>query len=97
MCKIKIFNHHIFMKHIQDVTIKEAIGFSKKIRKNLRKGTVVNVGPGSLDIEGNRQFVKVNIGDNIIFSSNAKIENIKDIDNIEYFVLAEKDIIDILN
>jgi len=59
-----------------------------------QEGTVVAVGPGRLDEKGNRIPLEVKVGDTVLFAKYAGTE-VK-LDDTEYLILRESDILAIL-
>ena len=59
-----------------------------------QQGEILAVGPGKLDEKSNRQPMEVKVGDKILFAKYSGTE-VK-IDGVEYLILAERDILAIV-
>lgn len=59
-----------------------------------QQGEILAVGPGKMDEKGNRQPMEVKAGDKVLFAKYSGTE-VK-IDGVEYFILAERDILAII-
>ena len=56
-----------------------------------QQGEILAVGPGKLDEKSNRQPMEVKVGDKILFAKYSGTET--KIDGVEYLILAERDIL----
>lgn len=94
--KLKPLNDKIIVKPIEeDEVTKAGIVLPDTAEKEKpEKGEVIAVGPGKLLDNGQRAPMSVKVGDKVVFKKYASDE-VK-IDDTEYFVISEEDIIAII-
>lgn len=95
--KIKPLNDHVVVKPItEDEVTKAGIVLPDTVDKERpEKGEVVAIGGGKLLENGQRAPMNVNIGDKVMFKKYSPDE-IK-VDDEEYLIISESDILAILN
>lgn len=96
MDKIKPLNNRVLVRRFKAATTKGGIILPEGSQEKPKEGEVMAVGPGSRDEEGNTQPMEVKVGDRVLFSSYAGTEIKENVDDEEYLILAEEDILGIL-
>ncbi len=97
MHKIKPLGNRVLVKRSKAQTSKGGILLPDSAQEKPKEGEVVAVGPGKSDDEGKAETMYVKIGDRILFGSYAGTE-VKNTDGDEEFlILAQDDILGILN
>ena len=75
----------------QDEVTASGLVIPDTVKEKPQQGEIVAVGPGRLDDNGKRVALEVSVGDRILYAKYTGTE-VK-LDNIEYIVLNEKDIL----
>jgi chaperonin GroES len=96
MVKIKPLGKRVLIQRAKAQTTKGGILLPDSAQEKPKEGTVIAVGPGALDDEGNRQPLHVKAGDRILFSSYAGTEVKNPDSEDEFLILQEEDILGIL-
>jgi len=78
----------------REETTKSGIVIPDTAKEKPQRGTVVSVGAGRLDDDGERIAVDVSVGDEILFAKYAGTEF--KLEEDDYLILAEKDILAVL-
>lgn len=97
--KVKPLGNRVLIKRSKAETSKGGILLPDSAQEKPKQGTVLAVGPGKLDENGNMETMHVKEGDCVLFSSYAGTE-VKDVDQTgdeEYLVLSQEDILGILS
>jgi chaperonin GroES len=95
MSTIKPLGNRVLVKRSEKATSKGGILLPDSAQEKPREGTIVSVGPGKRNENGQIEAMSVSVGDRVLFSSYAGTE-VKNIDE-EYLILSEDDILGILN
>lgn len=93
MIKIKPLGNRILIKRSKAPTTKGGILLPDSAQQKPQEGTVVAIGPGKIDDQGNKELVQVKVGDLVLFSSYAGTE-VKGEE--ELLILSEDDILGVL-
>ncbi|MDF2576650.1 MAG: Co-chaperonin GroES [Chlamydiales bacterium] len=94
MNSIKPLSNRVLVKRSGPKTTKGGIILPDTAQEKPKEGTVVAVGPGKIDEEGNLQPMTVKVGDQVLFSSYAGTE-VKQGDE-EFLIIAEDELLGIL-
>jgi chaperonin GroES len=93
--KLRPLGDRVLVKPIgREETTKSGIVLPDTAKEKPQRGNVVAVGAGRLDDDGDRIAVDVSVGDEVLFAKYAGTEF--KLDEEEYLILAEKDILAIL-
>jgi len=93
---LKPLNDHVIVKPLsKEEKTASGIILPDTVKEKPEQGEVIAVGDGKLLENGSRAAMSVKVGDKVIFTKYAPNE-IK-LDNIEYLVLKESDILAIIN
>ncbi|MDI6840798.1 MAG: co-chaperone GroES [bacterium] len=93
--KIKPLGDRVLVKRLEpEEKRKGGIIIPDTAKEKPQQGEVVAVGPGKLDEKGNRQKPDVKKGDRILFGKYAGSEI--EIDDVEYLIMGEDDILGII-
>ncbi|GBD18105.1 10 kDa chaperonin [bacterium HR27] len=93
--KIRPLGDRVVVKPIQKEEVtKSGIVLPDTAKEKPQRGQVVAVGPGRLTDDGKRLPMEVKVGDEVLFAKYAGTE--LKIDDEEYLILSEKDILAIL-
>ncbi len=93
--KIRPLGDRVVVKPIQrEEVTKSGIVLPDTAKEKPQRGEVIAVGPGRLTDEGERLPMEVKVGDEVLFAKYAGTE--LKIDDEEYLILSEKDILAIL-
>jgi len=97
--KIKPLGNRVLIKRSKAQTSKGGILLPDSAQEKPKEGTIVAVGPGKYDDQGNLETLNVNEGDCVLFSSYAgtEVKSLENEEDNEYLVLAEDDILGILS
>ena len=94
--KIRPLGDRVVVKPIQKEEVtKSGIVLPDTAKEKPQRGQVVAVGPGRLTDDGKRLPMEVKVGDEVLFAKYAGTE--LKIDDEEYLILSEKDILAILS
>ncbi len=93
--RIKPMGNRIVVQREDAKASKGGILLPESAQKKPREGTVLSVGPGKPDESGKVQKIDVNVGDKILFSSYGGTEY--KIDEDEYLILSEEDVLAVYN
>jgi chaperonin GroES len=95
--KVRPLNDRVIVKRLETDTQKTAGGIiiPDTAKEKPQEGTVLAVGPGKRDDEGNYRKLDVKEGDHVLFGKYAGTE-IK-IDGEEYLIMREEDILGIIS
>ena len=98
MVKVHPLGKRVLIKRAKAVTTKKGIYLPDTAQEKPREGEVIAVGKGKTDDEGRLDPVTLNVGDRVLFSSysGTEIKHPGDEDS-EYLVIAEDDILGVLN
>lgn len=91
--KIKPLGNRVLIKRSKAPTTKGGILLPDSAQEKPKEGTVIAVGPGKVDEQGNREPMNVQIGDLVLFSNYAGTE-VKGEE--ETIILSEDDILGVL-
>ncbi|MCM8745178.1 co-chaperone GroES [Thermomicrobium sp. CFH 73360] len=93
--KIRPLGDRVVVKPIQrEEVTKSGIVLPDTAKEKPQRGQVVAVGPGRMTDDGKRLPMEVKVGDEVLFAKYAGTE--LKIDEEEYLILSEKDILAIL-
>lgn len=92
---IKPLGNRVLIKRSKPLTTKGGILLPDSAQEKPREGTVISVGPGKWDDQGNQEPLSVKVGDRILFGSYAGTE-VKGNDDEDLLILSEEDIMGIL-
>lgn len=92
---IKPLGNRVLVKRSEKATSKGGILLPDSAQEKPREGTVVAVGPGRRNDNGQIEAMNVRVGDRVLFGSYSGTE-VKNADE-EYLILAEEDILGVLN
>jgi chaperonin GroES len=95
MKTIRPLGNRILVKRSKANTTKNGILLPDSAQEKPKEGTVIAVGPGKIDDQGNKEQMQVKVGDVVLFSSYAGTE-VKGEDE-ELLILAEDDVLGVLN
>lgn len=95
MKKIKPLGNRIVVRRKEANATKGGILLPETAQKKPREGVVVAVGPGQVNDRGHLCKMEVNVDDTVLFSSYGGTEH--KIDDQEYLVLSEDDVLAVLN
>ncbi|ACM05431.1 MULTISPECIES: co-chaperone GroES [Thermomicrobium] len=94
--KIRPLGDRVVVKPIQKEEVtKSGIVLPDTAKEKPQRGQVVAVGPGRLTDDGKRLPMEVKVGDEVLFAKYAGTE--LKIDDEEYLILSEKDILAVLS
>jgi chaperonin GroES len=94
--KIRPLGDRVVVKPIQKEEVtKSGIVLPDTAKERPQRGQVVAVGPGRLTDDGKRLPMEVKVGDEVLFAKYAGTE--LKIDDEEYLILSEKDILAVLS
>lgn len=98
MVKIKPLGKRVLVKRSKAVTTKGGIYLPDTAKEKPKEGEVVAVGPGKIDDNGTLEVVSLKVGDRVLFTSYAGTEvKHPEQQDAEYLILAEDDILGVLN
>lgn len=95
MKQIKPWGNRIVVKREEAKATKGGILLPESAQKKPKEGTVVAVGPGKLNDKGQLCAMDVQVNDKVLFSSYGGTEY--KIDDQEYLVLSEEDVLAVFN
>lgn len=95
--KLQPLGDRVVVKAVEDNESRTASGLviPDTAKEKPQIGEVIAVGPGARDDDGDRMDMEVSVGDKVLYSKFAGTE-VK-LDNEEYLVLSERDILAIVN
>ena len=93
--QIKPMGNRLVVQREEAKTTKGGILLPETAQQKPRSGTVIAVGPGSMDLKGHLQPLDVKIGDKILFSSYGGTEY--KADETDYLILSEEDVLAVFN
>jgi chaperonin GroES len=93
--KIKPLGNRVLIKRSKAQTTKGGILLPDSAQEKPKEGTVVAVGPGKIDENGNREPMYVKVGDTVLFSSYSGTE-VKGAED-DLLILSEDDILGVLS
>lgn len=95
---IKPLGNRVLIKREKKSSTKGGILLPDSAQEKPKEGVVVAVGPGKLNDDGKLEAMDVSIGDRVLFSSYSGTE-VKDQheENEEYLIMAQDDILGVLN
>jgi len=95
-CKIRPLADKILLKRLDaEETTKGGIVLPDSAKEKPRRGTVIRLGDGKMQDDGTRSEFQVKAGDLVLFSSYGGTE--LKIDNEEYMIMDESDILAVLS
>jgi chaperonin GroES len=93
--KLRPLGDRVLVKPLgREETTKSGIVLPDTAKEKPQRGTVVAVGAGRLDDDGDRVAVDVNVGDEVLFAKYAGTEF--KLDEEDYLILSEKDILGVI-
>jgi len=95
MTKLKPLGNRVVIKRRQAQMSKGGILLPETAKEKPKEGEVIAIGPGKTDEEGKIEKLNVKIGDIVLFGSYAGTE-VK-LDDEEYLIMSEDDILGILS
>ena len=95
MTKLKPLGNRVVIKRRQAQMSKGGILLPETAKEKPKEGEVIAVGPGKTDDEGKIEKLNVKVGDIVLFGSYAGTE-VK-LDDEEYLIMSEDDILGILS
>lgn len=98
MVKIKPLGKRVLVKRSKAVTTKGGIYLPDTAKEKPKEGEIIAVGPGKIDENGALEAVSLKVGDRVLFTSYAGTEvKHPEQEDAEYLILAEDDILGVLN
>lgn len=95
--KIKPLGNRVLVQRSKAATTKGGILLPDSAQEKPKEGKVIAAGPGKLCDNGKCEPLNVKVGDRVLFSSYAGTEVKNTDDQEEYLILAEDDILGVLN
>ncbi len=96
-CKVKPLGNRVLIKRSKAINTKGGIILPDAAQEKPKEGTVMAVGPGKMDENGNFEPINVKEGDLVLFSSYAGTEvKCETSSDEEYLILSEDEILGIL-
>lgn len=95
MKKIRPLGNRVLIQRAKAQTTKGGILLPDSAAEKPKEGTVVAVGPGKIDEQGNKETMQLKVGDRVLFSSYAGTE-VKGQEE-ELLIMSEDDILGILS
>ena len=96
--KIKPLGNRVLIKRSQAETSKGSILLPDSAQEKPKEGTIIAVGPGKLNENGEIETLHVKEGDCVLFSSYAGTEvKSQEDEEEEYLILSEDDILGVLS
>ena len=92
---VKPLGNRILVKRSKVKLSKGGILLPDSAQEKPKQGEVVAVGPGKFDEEGNLIKMEIAVGDLVLFSSYSGVE-VKTVDDAEYLIMSEEDVLGIL-
>lgn len=93
--KLKPLGDRVIVKRIEVEEVKKgSIIIPDTAKEKPQQGEVISVGSGKVNEKGEKQAMEVKIGDKILFSKYAGNEIT--IDDVEYLIMREEDILAII-
>ncbi len=98
MVTVRPLGKRVLIKRAKAVTTKKGIYLPDTAQEKPKEGEVIAVGQGKHDEEGRFEAVTLKVGDRVLFSSysGTEVKHPGDSDS-EYLILAEDDILGVLN
>lgn len=98
MVKIKPLGKRVLVKRSKAVTTKGGIYLPDTAKEKPKEGEIIAVGPGKIDENGALEAVSLKVGERVLFTSYAGTEvKHPEQEDAEYLILAEDDILGVLN
>jgi chaperonin GroES len=94
--KIKPLGNRVLIKRFKAPTSKGGILLPDTAQEKQKEGTVLAVGPGKIDENGQHEQMNVKAGDKVLFSSYSGTEVKNQMGEDEYLIMSEEDILCIL-
>ena len=94
---IKPLGNRIVVKRSKTAVSKGGILLPESAQEKPKEGEVIAVGPGKHDEDGKLQFLEIQVGDRVLFGAYAGTEIKTEDLNEEYLILAEEDILGIID
>jgi len=96
--KVKPLGNRVLIKRSKAETSKGGILLPDSAQEKPKEGTVLAVGPGKMDENGNVETMHVAEGDRVLFSSYAgtEVKGMDEGETDEYLILSQEDILGIL-
>lgn len=95
MTKLKPLGNRVVVKRCQPPTSKGGILLPETAKEKPKEGQVIAVGPGKINENGQQEPLNLKVNDIVLFGSYAGTE-VK-LDDEEYLILSEDDILGILS
>lgn len=95
MKKIKPLGNRVLIQRSKAATTKGGILLPDSAQEKPKEGTVIAVGPGKIDEQGNKEPMQLKVGDKVLFSSYAGTE-VKS-DGEEMLILSEDEVLGVLS
>lgn len=96
MIKIKPLSNRVVVKRSSAKVSKGGILLPDSAQEKPKEGQVVAAGPGKMDENGNIRPLGLKVGDKVLFAAYAGSEVKMDLDDEEYLILSEDDILGII-
>jgi len=93
--KIKPLGSRILVQRKEAETVRGGILLPESAKNKPKQGKVLAVGPGKVDEKGRKTPIDVKVGDEVLFSSYGGTEY--KMDDQDYLILAEDDILAVFN
>lgn len=93
--KVKPLGNRVLIKRKEAEATKGGILLPDSAQEKPKQGTVIAVGPGKHDDQGNLQPMHLKVGDDVLFSSYAGTE-VETENDTEYLIMTEDDILGVL-
>ncbi len=95
MTSIKPLSNRVLVKRSEAKTTKGGILLPDAAQEKPKEGSIVAVGPGKIDDQGQLHALTVKVGDKVLFGAYAGTD-VK-LNDEEYLIMSEDDILGILN
>ncbi|MEI8124832.1 MAG: co-chaperone GroES [Parachlamydiaceae bacterium] len=95
MKKIQPLGNRVLIQRSKAATTKGGILLPDSAQEKPKEGTVVAVGPGKVNEQGQKETMQLKVGDRVLFSSYAGTE-VKQ-DDEEMLILSEDDVLGVLS
>lgn len=97
MTKIKPLGNRVLIKRSKATESKGGILLPDSAQEKPKEGTVIAVGPGKMNDDGQREAMNVKANDRVMFGSYAGTEVKEESETEEFLIMSEDDILGILN
>lgn len=99
MVKVKPLGKRVLIKRAKALTTKGGIFLPDTAQEKPKEGEVIAVGPGRINEQGAHEEVTLKVGERVLFSTYAgtEVKHPGQEDNEEYLLIAEDDVLGVLN